>query len=1459
MANSALQETFLSGIKYAETGSFKNPDEQVSSKGAISSMQVLPSTALDPGLKGVTPLKPNELEDMSKVNAFGKQYALALLDRYGGDVERAAGAYVRGFDDEDQQKPLGPKSANYIQKVSQFVKRRLEEQAKDTSTEQSVTPPVETAAPPVPQTVDPSELKTAATYSKSFQDAVENIPDGFQFTNENLSAYAIKSGFEPKSFIEAGQRLKKDFEAGGDGIPDRTSFGRTIGRTLGETFEGVTDTAGFLVRQLKDGDKIVEAFGDIVDEVQGKYVSSDVIRAAKNTFDPAHPAHIGGDAEYVVGHIGSYLIPATGIVKGINAGQKIVEGVTKGRLLGRSLKEIDDQIAKLAKKSSDEYAGKIKLKDPKVLIAPKLAKERRAAKIRKVAGDTVKYELGFAGAASIVESPDENFVNVLVEAFPETMEFLKPFQIDKEDTEAEQRLQGFLNNIGLGVVTGPVLSSPFLVSAFRSSGQPSAKQIANTVNRLEKSSVGNATTSLKELGEAATGKKATRGQKIKGRLFSRMGTNDPLLASIIKMEQAGPAALAIAKATTRELRKAAQKDFGRKAFKNEQTILKMNEALGGNKEVLEEFAEQAPNVSRVIGTMRNDIDDLSRAIAGNLPEGNLKIAIDDGYNSYLNRTYRAYDDANWKGIKDPFFQTAEGLKVRDSAIAALKAKGFNENDIPLVMEWVAKGMPQSGTRDVVALNRRNNAEIKDFIQTLSDFSSLQGSSPIAGRTEIAKPFRELMGEVKSPFENYAKTFEKLSIIKAEQDYMREVIQNLRKFDMAEEGLGRLPRTEGYVPFKSDILDARLNRLGGGYRRGTQVSSDGTTKISESSADAFSAQFKELVEQEFGFPLERLYVNPVYAEAIKNGTEILAPQGALGRGWVATKALSQIMKTVASPATHARNVMGNNIIMIANGMLPVSLRGEATAFVKRLADMETRQIAEELAEAIRVGVIDSGVKAGTVKAQMKDFAANPQGRINRILEKTAVTRLGRGVARKTFRLYQDEDNLYKFIHYNKTKNYLANAGYSGDELIEEAAKRTRDLMPNYNLVNRQLKHMRRWPVGDFLSFPAEMVRITKNLVMYTLRDIRSGNSTLMREGMKRLGGMTAAGLGTDMAMNYSMDMFGITAEKADNLNQVVEEYEKDVPKLFLSPIYEDANKKNVVQYVNFGPIDPFDYIKFGGRAIHNALLTNQDVNPVDVGFRILFKQMAPFAKPSMVIQAAEKVALGIRDFDSEREGDIAKMIEYALDPFTPGFLPAVRRYKDYYEGLEQLNENRIGRGAIGPYGQSLGEGDADLAANLLGIRVQTFDIDNALAKTAGRSLRKIKRSKSAFTQSPAYSEFNISKREDLVNAYINSQELKYRDLKEFRNTLKAFRKLTPDGRPITKDKLEQILTKQERFALKDTSLLDQALNNVFVPDELTKSNLQFLEKSGKITRDDPAIRAIEEYISEIAGTRLEEKE
>ena len=40
------------------------------------------------------------------------------------------------------------------------------------------------------------------------------------------------------------------------------------------------------------------------------------------------------------------------------------------------------------------------------------------------------------------------------------------------------------------------------------------------------------------------------------------------------------------------------------------------------------------------------------------------------------------------------------------------------------------------------------------------------------------------------------------------------------------------------------------------------------------------------------------------------------------------------------------------------------------------------------------------------------------------------------------------------------------------------------MPNYNLVPKFFKRLRAMPVGNFVAFPAEIVRNTKNLVKYS---------------------------------------------------------------------------------------------------------------------------------------------------------------------------------------------------------------------------------------------------------------------------------------------------------------------------------------------------------------------------------------
>ena len=127
MALTAKQKLFLAAIRNAETGAWgtgSKAEKQVSSKGATSSMQVMRSTALNPGLPGLKGLKPGELTNLKKVKKFGERYALTLLKKYNGDVDRAAQAYHQGFGAVDRGKNPGPITRNYVKKVENYFNKR---------------------------------------------------------------------------------------------------------------------------------------------------------------------------------------------------------------------------------------------------------------------------------------------------------------------------------------------------------------------------------------------------------------------------------------------------------------------------------------------------------------------------------------------------------------------------------------------------------------------------------------------------------------------------------------------------------------------------------------------------------------------------------------------------------------------------------------------------------------------------------------------------------------------------------------------------------------------------------------------------------------------------------------------------------------------------------------------------------------------------------------------------------------------------------------------------------------------------------------------------------------------------------------------------------------------------------------------------------------------------------------
>src|SRR5208337_1935986 len=74
------------------------PGGETSPKGATGVMQVLPSTAMDPGF-GVLPAQDNSPEEVARV---GRDYAKALLSNYGGNQTLASAAYNAGPGKVDQ-------------------------------------------------------------------------------------------------------------------------------------------------------------------------------------------------------------------------------------------------------------------------------------------------------------------------------------------------------------------------------------------------------------------------------------------------------------------------------------------------------------------------------------------------------------------------------------------------------------------------------------------------------------------------------------------------------------------------------------------------------------------------------------------------------------------------------------------------------------------------------------------------------------------------------------------------------------------------------------------------------------------------------------------------------------------------------------------------------------------------------------------------------------------------------------------------------------------------------------------------------------------------------------------------------------------------------------------------------------------------------------------------------------
>ena len=325
-----------------------------------------------------------------------------------------------------------------------------------------------------------------------------------------------------------------------------------------------------------------------------------------------------------------------------------------------------------------------------------------------------------------------------------------------------------------------------------------------------------------------------------------------------------------------------------------------------------------------------------------------------------------------------------------------------------------------------------------------------------------------------------------------------------------------------------------------------------------------------------------------------------------------KATAQMAKTILAPFTHARNFISAAAFAGANGILPFGQIDDVKKAwnALQLSGPGMRKNNEFYQELLDLGVVNTQVQLGDLKRLLKDvdFGAtlNNVTGLNGFLKKLSKAKKFAQDA------YTAEDDFWKIFTYlgEKGKRYNAyrNAGLrDGQEFIdmkgikrrfgeneqwlkEEAADIVKNNVPNYAYVSEFIKGLRKLPVGNFVAFPAEIMRTGTNIVASALDEIFytttiNGKQVnpLRSRGLQRLLGMglttTALPLGTVAA---AQAIYDVSKDEIDAMRRYVPSWSKN------STLIPFKDEEGNLSYVDFSHLNAYDTLTRPIQTVLNAV-------------------------------------------------------------------------------------------------------------------------------------------------------------------------------------------------------------------------------------------------------------------------------
>ncbi len=675
--------------------------------------------------------------------------------------------------------------------------------------------------------------------------------------------------------------------------------------------------------------------------------------------------------------------------------------------------------------------------------------------------------------------------------------------------------------------------------------------------------------------------------------------------------------------------------------------------------------------------------------------------IGDKFKSYLGSTYEIFGNRSLIPLLN-YAPTEEAVKkavkmVQDSARTA--GKTLNDEE---ARHFVDKMVESARLPRGLATTKEKTSgiylEVPEFFANKTVLSELEFNPKIALDSlnpDARKVIDEVLGKVSDPMQTMLAGSGRLSLITRRNQFYEELMKKSTD-DIAAGEKGFFYETE---------LDA-FNALGGNIKK-IEIDSSRT------------------IEAGITNPLNGKYAEKGVADAIEESAMLARDKGNIRQLYdslvLYPKATSQIAKTILSPITHVRNFVSAGAFAGANGLLPglVSPDDMVSAFkdaYKSLQIPGARMANDEYRELLRLGVVNSNVRLGDLQRLLQDVNFG----------ETLTAQKGlRGLMRPlskakkwTEEMYTAEDDFWKISSYALERQRLRRAydtygiKVADDLLNEEAASIVRNNIPNYDMVNDFIKGLRQLPFGNFVSFPAEIMRTSTNILGRALKEINYQHTLddgrvvnpLRNIGYKRLFGFGTTVVGVPYGtVEAAKAIYDVSEDEMKAMRRFVPGWSQNST---LVPIRDTETGE--LKYVDFSHANAYDTmirpINTMINSVNKGIDEGEIMKEVALGmFNATKETVSPFISESIWFEGASDIFLrGGRTREGRRlwteatpwGEKVSITVGHLVKTQMPGSIPALNRM-----GLSIREE-------VDEYGRSYELGDE--LAGIFGFRAVKVD-------------------------------------------------------------------------------------------------------------------------------------------------------